>query len=131
MSAALRAAAAAGAAASLVACSASPSRSEPRDVAVRFVSAVLAKDGATACTLLTKDAQSAAVGATNAKCETAVTNLDEKGTQVRGIQLWGDAAQVRVGTDVIFLRQYDTGWKVRAAGCKKMPHQPYDCDVDG
>ena len=50
---------------------------------------------------------------------------------MHGIQVWGDAAQVRIGADVIFLRRQQAGWQVRAAGCTPQPGTAYDCDVDG
>lgn len=115
----------------LTACASSPQRDTVRDVAVRFVEAVQHKNGPAACALLTATARQAASGATDTPCPAAVLNVDEQGTTVHGIQVWGDAAQVRVGADVIFLHRQQAGWQVRAAGCRARPGTAYDCDVDG
>jgi hypothetical protein len=56
-------------------------------------------------------------------------SVDEKGTSVSSVQVWGDAAQVHVGQDVVFLRRVSGRWLVSAAGCVRQPAGPYDCDV--
>jgi hypothetical protein len=115
----------------LTACGSSPDRSTVSDVAARFVGAVQSKHGATACALLTTEAAQSISGATNVSCPDAVVNVDEQGAGVRGVQVWGDEAQVKIGIDVVFLRHFPTGWKVRAAGCKPRPGAAYNCDVEG
>ncbi|MFN2517433.1 MAG: hypothetical protein ABR604_00100 [Jatrophihabitantaceae bacterium] len=99
--------------------------------AARFVTAVDQHDGMAACDTLTDSAQSSASGATDTPCEKAVLNVKEDGTTIHGVQVWGDSAQVRIGSDVIFLRRLDTGWRVNAAGCKPQAHAAYQCDVEG
>jgi hypothetical protein len=128
-------AAASAAALSMSACG-SPERGEVSDVAVRFVRAVGTGHGAAACALLTSTARSSVSGATDISCATAVLNVheqkgDEATLTARGVQVWGDTAQVRVGGDVIFLRRQKAGWQVRAAGCTREPGTSYQCDVDG
>jgi hypothetical protein len=61
----------------------------------------------------------------------AITSIDEQGVTVSGVQVWGDAAQVRVGGDVVFLRRISGEWLVSAAGCQPQPKRPYDCKVAG
>jgi hypothetical protein len=100
-------------------------------VASRFVADVGRHDGAAACRLLTESARESVTGATDATCRKAVVNVAEHGTAVRRVQVWGDSAQVRIGTDVVFLVHLRAGWRVTAAGCKSQPHAPYLCDVDG
>jgi hypothetical protein len=115
----------------LTGCGSSPQRSDVKDVAVRFVTAVQAKQGNAACALLTSDARQSATGATDVTCADAVLNVDEHGVNVHGAQVWGDEAQVKLGTDVVFLRRFTAGWQVRAAGCRPQPGAAYDCDVAG
>jgi hypothetical protein len=45
--------------------------------------------------------------------------------------VWGDAAQVHIGGDVLFLRLTSGRWKVSGAGCTAQPEGPYDCQVGG
>ncbi|MEP6852077.1 MAG: hypothetical protein ABJA87_05395 [bacterium] len=99
-------------------------------VAVDFVTAIENRNGKAACALLTDNAAHSVSGATDTSCEQAALNVDESGTAVGEVQVWGDAAQVHVGDDVVFLRRGDT-WQVQAAGCTSDPPGPYDCDVDG
>jgi hypothetical protein len=46
-------------------------------------------------------------------------------------QVWGDRAQVRTGTDTLFLVETSAGWKVAAAGCQPRGEAPYDCQLEG
>jgi hypothetical protein len=117
--------------AALSACSAGPHRDAVSATAVSFVSALERKDGAAACQLLTSDAHQSVSGATNIQCAKAILSVDEQGTTVRSVQVWGDAAQVRVGSDVLFLRRMSPGWRISAAGCQAQPKGPYDCEVGG
>jgi hypothetical protein len=120
------------AAAALTGCAGSPDRDSVSRTAQQFVEAVQDKNGSAACELLTPDAQDAAVGATNAKCEDAVVNIDSEGTNVTSVQVWQDAAQARIGSDVLFLSHMHGGWRVRAAGCSyDTSHRGYQCDVQG
>jgi hypothetical protein len=115
----------------LAGCQSSPQRSEVQGVAIRFVTAVEDKQGENACALLTPDAEESVSGATDVSCQTAILNVDEHGLDVHSVQVWGDAAQVKVGSDTVFLRRLDAGWQVRAAGCQSQPKAAYKCDVEG
>jgi ABC-type glycerol-3-phosphate transport system substrate-binding protein len=109
----------------LAGCTGSPQRSDAQQVAVDFVTAIEDQHGADACALLTSDAEASVSG------ETAVLNVDENGAGVRHVQVWGDAAQVKVGSDTVFLQDLSDGWRVRAAGCRFQPGAAYNCDVKG
>lgn len=119
------------AAAGLVGCAASTERADVQRVAVDFVTAVEDNNGQDACALLTSEAEESVSGATDVPCPTAVLNIDESGAEVHHIQVWGDAAQVKVGSDTVFLRRLSAGWQVRAAGCQSQPGAAYNCDVEG
>jgi hypothetical protein len=118
-------------AAGLTGCAGSPQRSDVQGVAVHFVTAIEDRNGAEACALLTPDAEESVSGATHVACDTAVLNVDESGAVVRHVQVWGDAAQVKVGSDTVFLQDLPDGWQVRAAGCRFQPGAAYHCDVEG
>jgi hypothetical protein len=115
----------------LTGCASSAERSQVQAVAVEFVTAVQDGDGQDACALLTSEAEQSVSGATDVPCATAVLNVEELGNQVHGTQIWGDAAQVKLGSDVVFLRRLPGGWQVRAAGCQSAPGVGYHCDVQG
>jgi hypothetical protein len=123
--------AAVAAAGGLAACTAGTEQSQVRQVAVEFVTAVQDGRGQHACDLLTPDAEKSVTGATEFACAAAVVNIDESGSDVHRIQVWGDAAQVKVGSDTVFLQRLPAGWQVRAAGCQFQPGAAYDCDVEG
>jgi len=63
-------------------------------------------------------------------CEAQIGQLPLRGGPVRSVQVWGGDAQVRLGSDTVFLTQTDTGWKVTAALCQPRGDAPYDCQVD-
>ncbi|HEV2885714.1 MAG TPA: hypothetical protein VGX49_02275 [Jatrophihabitans sp.] len=115
----------------LTGCASSTQRSQVQSVAVEFVTAVEDDKGADACALLTSDAEESVSGATDVPCATAVLNLEESGSQVHHVQIWGDAAQVKLGSDTVFLSRLSAGWQVRAAGCQSQPGAAYNCDVEG
>lgn len=117
--------------ATVAACSAGPDRESVSAAAVAFVAAVEHGDGKAACSLLTSDAQQAVTGATDVPCAKAVLSVKERGRAVSGTEVWGDAAQVRVGGDVLFLRRIEHRWRVSGAGCVRPPKGPYDCTIGG
>lgn len=115
----------------LTSCAGSPHVDGVSRAAVAFARAVEDKDGAQACRLLTPDARSSVTGATNVPCSKAILTVSENGASVTATQVWGDAAQVLLAGDVVFLRRMDKQWLVSAAGCKPRASGPYNCDVAG
>jgi hypothetical protein len=67
----------------------------------------------------------------SASCADALADVPLPGGEVGSVEIWGGDAQVRLGSDTLFLTQTDTGWKVTAAGCESRGEAPYDCEVDG
>ncbi len=115
----------------LAGCASTTQRQQVQAAALGFVTAVEASDGQSACSRLTRNAAESVSGATDVPCATAVLNIDEHGSQVRHVQIWGDAAQVQLGSDTVFLSRQPAGWQVRAAGCQSQPGAAYRCDVEG
>lgn len=100
--------------------------------AVAFHAAWARQDGATACGMLA--AETAAEVAESAQRPCARGVLEEELSpdgRVRSTAVWGRAAQVRLGTDTLFLALFPDGWKVQAAGCSARAGKPYDCTVRG
>ncbi len=115
----------------LAGCTPSGPSHEAADVAAQFIEAITRHDGGQACGLLTANARSSASGATDTPCAQAVLNVKENGIAIHAVQIWGDRAQVKIGSDVLFLAHFDTGWRVNDAGCKPQPGAAYACDVEG
>ncbi|MDT7576862.1 MAG: hypothetical protein QOH17_3195, partial [Pseudonocardiales bacterium] len=112
-------------------CGASPHRDVVSRAAVSFVTDIEHHDDSGACRLLTDTARTSASGATNLSCDRALAFVHESGSRISGLQVWGDTAQVHVGSDVLFLRRFPDAWLVSAAGCRPQQDGPYDCLVGG
>jgi hypothetical protein len=101
-------------------------------VATRLLTAVQSKDGAAACALLAPDTASEVEQSGGKPCAEAILdeNLPGPGA-VTGTAVYGQWAQVRDGTDTVFLAVFPGGWRVVAAGCKPRGDRPYNCEVQG
>jgi hypothetical protein len=88
-------------------------------------------DPATRCTLLAPATVSALEFAESAACTDAIGPLAPPGGPVLSAEVWGDAAQVHLTGDTMFLTRTSAGWKVAAAGCVPRGDAPYECRVEG
>jgi hypothetical protein len=105
---------------------------DAEDAAARFYQAIEAGEGSTACTLLTPPTRSELEQAEHAPCEEALAKVGlPRVDRPIASERFGQQAQVRFGTDTVFLAEYDEGWKVLAAGCTRRDSLPYDCLVSG
>jgi hypothetical protein len=95
----------------------------------QFASAVARHDGEAACALLTDDARRDAetFGRT---CAAQLAGLPDPGA-VEQVEVWSDAAQVRLAGDTVFLLRFPDGWRVSAAACTPQEEAPYRCEVRG
>ncbi|MEU6410477.1 hypothetical protein [Microbispora sp. NPDC046933] len=93
--------------------------------AQRFLSAAGQGRGGQACLLLTPEAARSLDD-----CEKQIVSVGLRTGAVRGVEVWGDEARVRVDGDTLFLHRFPDGWRVRAAGCEPRPDQPYECEVE-
>jgi hypothetical protein len=112
-------------------CSSSPHDGAAVAAARSFVNALRNGSGGMACRLLTEQARTSIAGALDVSCPQAMSHVVERGDKVDGVQVWGDAAQVRIGSDVLFLRLISGQWRVGAAACAKQLKGPYECKVGG
>ena len=103
----------------------------PSGVAEEFLAALEEGDTATACAALAPETLEALVAAERQDCEASLGSQALPGGTVREVAVWGDRAQVRTDADVLFLTEFDTGWKVSAAGCRSQGDRPYQCEVSG
>ncbi|HEV7965159.1 MAG TPA: hypothetical protein VGP57_21625 [Actinoplanes sp.] len=102
------------------------------EVALRMLTAVDGKDGATACATLAPDTASKLQESAGKPCAEAILgeNLPAPGT-VTGADVYGQWAQVRLSDDTLFLGAFPGGWRVVAAGCTPRGERPYNCTLEG
>jgi hypothetical protein len=123
----------------LTGCSAGGStRSSAETTATRFSQAIADGDGAGACALLVRDARQAVEDRTRTSCERGVLRLDlprpaapASASASASARVYGRAAIVDDGRDILFLARSGDTWLVRAAGCTPEKDAPYDCTLDG
>ncbi|GAB3132134.1 hypothetical protein [Microbispora hainanensis] len=92
--------------------------------AQRFLSAAGDGRGGAACRLLAPEAARSLDD-----CEKDIVSIGLRAGTIRGVEVWGNEARVRVDGDTLFLHRFPDGWRVRAAGCRPRPDQPYECEV--
>jgi hypothetical protein len=112
-------------------CGAPAGSDEVTRTAREWEAAAAAGDAGRLCALLSPTAAES-VAAGDETCSQAVGDLRLPGdASVGTVQLWGDRAQVRAGTDTLFLVRLAVGWRVSGAGCTPNGDRPYTCDVEG
>ncbi len=103
---------------------------EAGSAAVAFAEAEPAK----ACELLAPDTLEKLEQNSGKKCEEALAELAlPDGTDLQGVSVAGESAQVRLADQVMFLARFPEGWLVTAAGCERDdpdPAVPYRCEVE-
>ncbi|PRY56273.1 hypothetical protein [Glycomyces artemisiae] len=112
-------------------CGAGQRGEEAGAAAEAFVAALAEGDGAAACGLLSPEAVEQVVSQEGKDCEAAVLALGLPAEASGTAEVWGDRAQVKTGSDVLFLAELEDGWKVVAAGCAPQGERPYECEVEG
>ena len=100
---------------------------EVERVATTFATA----DPAARCALLAPATVAAVESHASMPCTEAVRLLGTSGGEVLAASVWGDAAQVRLRGDTLFLTRTGEGWRVSAAGCRPHGEAPYDCLLEG
>ena len=115
----------------LAGCGRTGSERDVRQVAERFAAAVGARDGATACGLLTADARQALEADQQMSCSKAVVRLNVSPARVRRVEVYvTSAAASYSGGGTVFLDDTTHGWRISAAGCHpRRFDQPEDCEV--
>ena len=117
----------------LAGCSPVGARGEAADsVAVKLMTAVDSKDGASACATLAPDTLAELEQSAGKPCAEAILDEDlPKPGPVTGTDVYGQWAQVRLSDDTLFLAVFPGGWRVVAAGCTPRGERPYDCTLQG
>jgi hypothetical protein len=95
-----------------------------------LLDAVRDGDGAGACGVLAAPTREELEQTSGKACPDAVLEEDlAGGTGDPRVQVFDSMAQVRVGTETLFLSRFDGRWLVVAAACTAVPHEPYDCSI--
>jgi hypothetical protein len=103
------------------------------DVATTFASALEARDGAQACSVLARSTRTELEQSAGEPCEKAILEEATRrvGDQV-DVDAYGTMAQVRYERDTFFLTRFESGWRVMAAACTpRASADGYDCQVKG
>jgi hypothetical protein len=113
------------------ACGAAPGTDAVTRTADGWLAAARARDATALCRLLTPAAAESAVTG-DETCAQAIGDLDLPADGPVGqVEVWSDRAQVKAGTETLFLTEVAGSWRVSAAGCMVRPGRPYDCEVSG
>lgn len=95
-----------------------------------LLDAVRDRDGAAACAVLAAPTRDELEQTAGRACPSAVLEEDlSGGTGDVRVQVFDSMAQVRIGTETVFLSRFDGRWAVVAAGCTAVPGEPYDCSI--
>lgn len=109
-----------------------PETSAAASVATEFHAATSGGDGAAACATLSTRVVDELEQSAKAPCAQAVLRTDvPDASTVRDVQVWGGRGLVVLDHDVVFVAQFDHGWRVTAAGCTPRKDRPYDCRLKG
>jgi hypothetical protein len=110
----------------------SPDAHAAEEAAVGFHRALDAGDDSAACRLLAPHTVSEVEERSSGACKDALREMDFPSTgDVVARGAYGLSAQVILRGDTVFLSLTPSGWLVTAAGCTRVPDQPYDCVVSG
>jgi hypothetical protein len=105
---------------------------DPRGAAEAFEHAIEADDGAGACALLAPRTRSEVEQSAGKPCAEAILeeDLPEAGAPT-GSSAYGTMGQVRFADDTLFMAEFESGWRVTAAGCAPKPPAAYECAIQG
>jgi hypothetical protein len=113
-------------------CGSGPREDAAAAAAQRFAGAVRDGDQARGCALLAPPTREELEKSQEMPCPQALgeEELPELG-EIRQVEVYGHAAEVRGKGDTVFLTDLAGDWRVVAAGCTPRRDRPYDCTVKG
>jgi hypothetical protein len=112
-------------------CGRSADRTEAREVAERFVSALESGDGAAACAQLSQDTRDALEGDEGQPCRQAIGALAIEPAPLARVEVFITNARAELeGGESVFLSETAEGWRISAAGCRPKAGDPADVPLD-
>lgn len=116
----------------LCGCGAAARLEGARQAGRAFEQALADADYPRACALLAPQTRQQLEEDEHQPCGSALRGQDlAVGGEVRGTQVYGRQALLRLRTDTLFLSQFKDGWKVVTAGCTPQGDKPYRCSLKG
>ena len=110
---------------------ASSEQDRARTAADDFVTAVHDGDGSAACAVLAPATVEELERSSGSACREAVLEEAVDAGPQADSSTFGSMAQVRYAEDVVFLAEFDDGWRVVAAACTPRRAAPYHCAIQG
>ena len=112
-------------------CGSGSGERDAQRAAEKLYTAVAEEHGRAACATLTPAAAHALEQQEGESCARAVTSLALSGSRASRVRVYETSAAVSFeGGETAFLDHTDEGWRVSAAGCKPMGHEPADCELE-
>jgi hypothetical protein len=105
---------------------------QAKSAAERFEDAVRTNDAGALCAALAPQTRTELEESEERSCARAAPRLELPAAgPVTGTDVYGRQAIVETERDTLFLSQFDSGWKIVAAGCMPEEGGPYRCTVKG
>jgi hypothetical protein len=116
----------------LAGCGTGGDRDAVRDAAQGLYRAAADQDGDAACARMSPSLRQALAEDEGERCAKAVLDLDLSGRTARDVEVYANAAIVRLaGGDTVFLGKTARGWRVDALDCRpEGAAEPYDCEAE-
>lgn len=118
----------------LAGCGQSDDRATVRSTTERFLTAVEAKQGAVACSVLASDTRKALESQESKPCPRAIGSLKLSPAPVRHVKVAIMSAKVDLaGGESFFLSEEKAGWRIDALGCRPSAaptRTPFECELE-
>ncbi len=114
----------------VVGCGTGADQAQVRSPTERFYGAVEHRDGAAACTQLTRELRAQLVkDESEPTCTKAVLKLSLRGRRAADVRVYATSGRVTLaGGDTVFLGDTRLGWRIEAVGCRPRTDGPYECE---
>jgi hypothetical protein len=112
-------------AAVIAGCASQSDQKDAAEVATQFLAAARTGDTEAACALLTPQTRE---DLPDGPCEQSLP-ADQLGGAVNTADTWSDWARVDTDDGTLFLTEFESGWRIDAAGCHPNGDTPYRCVV--